>query len=69
MYCAVFLLADGTYERQFIDELPDTFEIREMEDEHSVYIKVDNRSYYNDMERKPAKIINLFQIAGGLEDE
>ena len=64
MYCAVFLLADGTYERDFIDYLPTPSDIRSLEDDHSVYIKVDNRSYYNDTERKPAKIINLFQIAG-----
>lgn len=68
MYCAVFLLADGTYEREFLDELPTKSYIRSLENDWSVYIILPSRDYYNNTERKPAKIVNLFKI-GGDEDE
>ncbi len=68
MYCAVLLLADGTYDREFLDYLPTSKDIRDLEDEHSVYITQPSRDYYNNTERKPAKLINLFKI-GELEDE
>ncbi len=67
MYCAVLLLADGTYDREFLDDLPTSRDIRELEDEYSVYITNPSRDYYNNTERKPAKIINLFKL--GDEDE
>ena len=65
MFCAVFLLADGNYEREFLDYLPTAKEIRALEDEHYVYITNPSRDYYNNTERKSAKIISLFK----LEDE
>jgi hypothetical protein len=67
MYCAVFLLADGSYEREFIDYLPTPRDITGLEDDHSVYITQPSRDYYNNTERKPAKLINLFKLGG--EDE
>lgn len=67
MYCAIFLLADGTYDREFLDCIPTAKDIRDLEDEYSVYITNPSREYYNNTERKPAKIINLFKI--GDEDE
>lgn len=67
MYCAVLLLADGTYDREFLDYLPTSKDIRDLEDEHSVYITLPSRDYYNNTERKPAKLINLFKI--GEDDE
>jgi hypothetical protein len=66
MYCIVFRLADDTIERDFLDELPTAKEIREMENDYCIYVKVSNRAYYDDTERKPAKVINLFKIG---EDE
>lgn len=68
MYCVVLLLADGSYDREFIDYLPTSGDIRELEDDYSIFVKVDNRAYYNDVERKPAKVVNLFKI-GVSEDE
>jgi hypothetical protein len=56
------LLADGSYEREFIDYLPTRRDITGLEDEHSVYITQPSRDYYNNTERKPAKLINLFKI-------
>ena len=67
MYCAVLLLADGTYDREFIDYLPTVRDITALEDDHSVYITLPSRDYYNNTERKPAKLINLFKI--GEDDE
>ena len=64
MYCAVLLLADGTYDREFIDYLPTVRDITALEDDHSVYITLPSRDYYNNTERKPAKLINLFKIGG-----
>lgn len=69
MYCAVLLLADGTYDREFIDYLPTVRDITALEDDHSVYITLpsrdySSRDYYNNTERKPAKLINLFKIGG-----
>ena len=68
MYCAVLLLADGTYDREFIDYLPTVRDITSLEDDHSVYITQPSRDYYNNTERKPARLVNLFKI-GGDEDE
>ncbi len=62
MYCAVFVLADGTYEREFLENLPTECEIRCLEDSYSLYITNPSRAYYDNTERKPAKIINLFKI-------
>jgi hypothetical protein len=62
MYCAVLLLADGSYEREFIDYLPTQRDIRGLEDDHSVYITQPSRDYYNNTERKSAKLVNLFKI-------
>lgn len=67
MYCAVLLLADGTYDREFLDYLPTVRDITALEDDHSVYITLPSRDYYNNTERKPAKLINLFKI--GEDDE
>jgi hypothetical protein len=67
MYCAVLLLADGTYDREFIDHLPTEQYIRAIEDAYSVYITPVSKDYYMNAERKPAKIINLFEI--GEDDE
>lgn len=67
MYCIVFQLADGSVERDFLDELPTEKEIRDMENDYSIYVRVANRAYYDDTERKPAKVVNLFKIGG--EDE
>lgn len=64
MYCAVLLLADGTYDREFLDYLPTVRDITALEDDHSVYITLPSRDYYNNTERKPAKLINLFKIGG-----
>ena len=63
MYCAVLLLADGTYDREFIDYLPTARDIRELEDEHSLFIHNPSRvGGYGEAVRKPATIINLFKI-------
>lgn len=67
MYCVVFRLADDTIERDFLDELPTEKEIRSMENDYSIYVKLDNRAYYDNTERRPAKIVNVFKI--GAEDE
>lgn len=67
MYCAVLLLADGTYDREFLDYLPTVRDITALEDDHSVYITLPSRDYYNNTERKPAKLINLFKIGDGDE--
>jgi len=62
MYCAVLLLADGTYDREFLDYLPTSKDIRDLEDEHVLYVSNPNRSGYGEAVRKPATIINLFKI-------
>ena len=64
MYCAVLLLADGSYDREFIDHLPTEKYIRALEDEYSLYVSNPNRSAYGEAVRKPAKLINLFKIGG-----
>jgi hypothetical protein len=60
MYCAVFLLADGTYEREFLDYIPTSQTILDLEDSYSVYITNPSRDYYNNTERKSAKVISLY---------
>lgn len=63
MYCAVLLLADGTYDREFIDYLPTSKDIRDLEDEYSLYVHNPSRvGGYGEAVRKPATIINLFKI-------
>ena len=68
MYCAVLLLANNTYEREFIDYLPTPRDITSLEDEHSLYVSLPSSDfYYQNRERKPAKLVNLFKI--GEDDE
>jgi hypothetical protein len=68
MYCAVLLLANNTYEREFIDYLPTPRDITSLEDEHSLYISLPSNDYHSQFrERKPAKLVNLFKI--GEDDE
>lgn len=67
MYCAVLLLADGTYDREFLDYLPTSQDIRDLEDDYSVYVHLPCRDHYDVPERKPAKLINLFKIGDGDE--
>lgn len=63
MYCAVLLLADGTYDREFIDHLPTEKVIRALEDEYALYVHNPSRvGGYGEAVRKPATIINLFRI-------
>ena len=69
MYCAVLLLADGTYDREFIDYLPTSQDIRDLEDDYALFVHNPSRvSGYGEAVRKPATIINLFKI-GELGDE
>lgn len=69
MYCVVFLLADGTYDREFIEDLPTPREIRALEDDYSLYVQNPSRvSGYGEAVRKPAIIINLFKIGGDLDE-
>jgi hypothetical protein len=67
MYCAVLLLADGSYDREFIDFLPTERYIRALEDEHSMYVLNPNRSAYGESVRKPATIINVFKLGDDYE--
>ncbi len=67
MYCAVLLLADGSYVREFLDFLPTERYVRALEDEHSMYVLNHNRSAYGERVCKPATVINVFEL--GDEDE